>query len=191
MEVVRNINLVVSSSSPQEILTAFSKFPEVEVVQFKDKSNALYSLTSGVGIHLQIASDRTFPFSLYQLTGNLDHWNGMVKKAASMDLELTDQGLRRNNKIVSCKEEEGIFDALGLDVIPPELREGQGEIEAAESRTLPHLVEGKDIGESSMSILLTATERSPSKPWPRRQRKWGSPIWVFQTTASLPAMLEG
>jgi len=145
MEVVRNINLVVSSSSPQEILTAFSKFPEVEVVQFKDKSNARYSLTSGMEIHLQIASDRTFPFSLYQLTGNLDHWNGMAKKVASMDLELTDQGLRRNNKAVLCKEEEGIFDALGLDVIPPELREGQGEIEAAESRTLPHLVEGKDI----------------------------------------------
>jgi len=145
MEVVRNINLVVSSSSPQEILTAFSKFPEVEVVQFKSKSNARYSLTSGVEIHLQITSDRTFPFSLYQLTGNLDHWNGMVKTAAAMGLELTDQGLRRNNKTVSCKEEGEIFDALGIDVIPPELREGQGEIEAAESRTLPRLVEGKDI----------------------------------------------
>jgi DNA polymerase (family 10) len=145
MEIVRNINLVVSSSSPQEILTAFSKFPEVEVVQFKDKSNARYSLTSGMEIHLQIASDRTFPASLYQLTGNLDHWNAMVKKAASMDLELTDQGMRRNNKTVLCEEEEGIFDALGLDIIPPELREEQGEIEAAESRTLPHLVEGKDI----------------------------------------------
>jgi DNA polymerase (family 10) len=145
MEVVRNINLVVSSSSPQEILTAFSKFPEVEVVQFKDNSNARYSLTSGVKIHLQIASDRSFPFSLYQLTGNLDHWNGMVKKASAMGLELTDQGLRRNIKTVSCKEEEGIFDALGLDVIPPELREGQDEIDAAESKTLPRLVEGKDI----------------------------------------------
>lgn len=145
MEVVRNINLILSSSSPQEILTAFSKFPEVEVVQFKNQWHGRYSLASGVEVYLQIAPDRSFPCSLYSLTGNKDHWEGMTKLAEALGLELTTQGLRRNAKWLPCKDEEDIFDALGLSVIPPELREGQGEIEAARAKSLPHLVEERDI----------------------------------------------
>jgi DNA polymerase (family 10) len=145
MEVIRNINLLASTSSPQDIVTAFSKLPEVEVVQFREKASARYSLKSGIEVDLQTVSDRLFPFALYRLTGSLEHWNAMIQEARSLGLELTDQGLHRGKRAILCKEEEGIFDALGMAFIPPELREGQGEIEAAQSRRLPRLIEDGDI----------------------------------------------
>jgi DNA polymerase (family 10) len=60
-------------------------------------------------------------------------------------LKLSEGGLHRNGRSISCKEEEGVFNALGLDFIPPELRENQGEIEASEIHRLPRLIEEQDI----------------------------------------------
>jgi DNA polymerase (family 10) len=145
MEVVRNINLVVSTSQPREVLTAFSKLPEVEVVQFKDKVSGRYALLTGVEVDLRTTSDQAFPNQLLQRTGNTSHWNAMMERAKTMGFTLGEEGLRRNGRGISCKEEEGIFEALGLHFIPPELRENQGEIEAAELHQLPLLVEDQDI----------------------------------------------
>jgi DNA polymerase (family 10) len=145
MEVVRNINLVLSTHRPQEVLAAFSKLPEVEVVRFKDKTSARYSLFSGVEVDLRIATDQAFPYSLFCFTGSLGHWNAMLERAKVMDLKLSEEGLRRNGRLISCKEERRIFDAMGLDFIPPELRENQGEIEASEVHQLPRLIGDQDI----------------------------------------------
>jgi DNA polymerase (family 10) len=145
MEVVRNINLVVSALNPQEVLTAFSKLPEVEVVRFRDKTRGRYSLLSGVEVDLRIASDQAFPYQLLEWTGSLSHWNAMCERAKAMGFKLSGGGLRRNGRIISCTGEDGIFDVLGLDSIPPELRENQGEIEAAEIHQLPLLIEDRDI----------------------------------------------
>ena len=145
MEIVRDINLVVSSSKPQELLTSFSKLPDVEVVQFKDNASGRYSLISGIDVDLRITNDQAFPYHLLQLTGSLSHWNAMCERAKTMGLRLSEEGLRRNGRMISCKEESGIFDVLGLDFIPPELREDQGEIEAAEVHQLPTLIEDREI----------------------------------------------
>ncbi len=145
MEVVRNINLVASTSQPREVLTAFSKLPEVEVVQFKDKASGRYALLTGVEVELRTSSDQAFPNQLLQQTGNLSHWNAMMEKAKTLGFKLTEEGLRRNGRGILCKEEDGIFEALGLHFIPPELRENQGEIEAAELHQLPLLIEDRDI----------------------------------------------
>ena len=145
MEVARNINLVLSTHRPQEVLTAFSKLPEVEVVRFKDRTRGRYSLFSGVEVDLRTTTDQTFPYSLFFFTGSLAHWNSMFERAKAMGLKLNEEGLYRNGRFISSKEEGGIFNALGLDDIPPELRENQGEMEASEIHQLPHLIEDHDI----------------------------------------------
>ncbi len=145
MEIVGNVNLVVSTHHPQDVLTAVSKFPEVEVVQFGDKGTGHYSLASGVRLDLQTTSDQDFPHHLYRLTGSLSHWNNMTKRAEALAFELNDQGLLRSGRPVGCKEEEDIFQALGIDFIPPELREDRGEIEAAEGHRLPRLICDQDL----------------------------------------------
>jgi DNA polymerase (family 10) len=98
-----------------------------------------------VEVDLQIISDQTFPYHLFYFTGNLGHWNSMLERAKAMGLSLSEGGLRRNGGFISCKEEEEIFRVLGLEFIPPELRENQGEIEAAAVRRLPRLIEDGDI----------------------------------------------
>jgi DNA polymerase (family 10) len=145
MEVVRNINLVLSTPRPQEVLNAFSKLPEVDAFPFKNKSSGRYSLSSGWEVDLRITSDSSFPYSLFCFTGSLAHWNAISERAKVMGLKLSEEGLHRNGRLISSKEEEGIFDALGLDYIPPELRENQGEIEASEIHQLPRLIEDRDI----------------------------------------------
>jgi DNA polymerase (family 10) len=145
MEIVGNVNLVVSTQRSQEVLTAVSKFPEVEVVHFGDGNAGHYSLASGVKIDLQTTSDQDFPYHLYRLTGSLSHWKAMTKKATALAFELNEQGLLRNGRPVGCKEEEDIFQALGIDFIPPELREDRGEIEAAEGHYLPRLICDQDL----------------------------------------------
>ena len=145
MEVVRNINLVVSTSHPQGVLTAFSKLPEVEVVQFSNKASGRYSLLTGAEVDLRITSGQTFPYQLLQRTGSLSYWKAMCERAKNLGFKLDEEGLRRNGRGILCKEEVGIFEALGFDFIPPELREDQGEIEAAEVHQLPLLIEDRDI----------------------------------------------
>jgi DNA polymerase (family 10) len=140
VEVVRNINLVVSTSQPQGVLTAFSKLPEVEVVQFRDRVGGRYSLLTGAEVDLRITSDQSFPYQLLQRTGSLSYWKAMCERAKNLGFKL-----RRNGRGILCKEESGIFEALGLDFISPELREDQGEIEAAEVHQLPLLIEDQDI----------------------------------------------
>ena len=145
MEVVRNINLIASSPHPEEILNFMSKLPEVERVQFRDSNSRRLFLFSGVEVDLRISKDQIFPYRLYHLTGTLSHCNLMGERAQAMGLELGEEGYRRENKLISCKGEEEIFHLLGLDFIPPELREDQGEIEAAETHRLPRLIENQDI----------------------------------------------
>ncbi len=145
MEVVRNINLVLSTQRPQEVLSAFSRLPEVEVAQSDDKSGGHYLLPSGVKIDLRIVPDPTFPYALFCFTGSSAHWASMVERAKGMGLTLSEERLHRNGRFIPCKEEEGIFDALGLDFIPPELRENQGEIEISGVHRLPRLLEEGDI----------------------------------------------
>jgi DNA polymerase (family 10) len=145
MEIVGNINLVVSTHHPQDVLTAVSKFPEAEVVQFGDKGAGHYSLASGVRIDLQTTLDQAFPHHLYRLTGSLSHWKSMTKRAEALMFDLNEQGLLRNGRSVGCKEEEDILKALGIEFIPPELREDRGEIEAAEGHHLPRLICDQDV----------------------------------------------
>ena len=145
MEVVRNINLILSTHQPKEVLTFFSKLPEVEVVRFIDNLSGRYFLLSGLEVDLRITSDPAFPSRLFRLTGSLSHWNSMLERTKAMGMGFSEEGIRREGRLIPLKEEEEIFNLLGFDFIPPELRENQGEIEAAEIHQLPHLVDDRDV----------------------------------------------
>lgn len=145
MEVVRNINLVLSTHHPKEVWSFFSKLPEVEVVRFIDASIGRCSLLSGVEVDLRITSNPAFPYNLFHLTRSLSYWNSMLERAKAVGLKLSEGGFRRNGTLISFEEEEEIFNVLGLDFIPPEVRENQGEIEAAETHQLPHLIEDREV----------------------------------------------
>src|SRR5262249_619606 len=94
---------------------------------------------------LRIVSDEQFPFALNYFTGSKDHNVALRQRAIQRGLKLNEYELAGPNQRVACREEAEVYAALGLDYIPPELRENTGEIEAAAEHRLPHLIEPADL----------------------------------------------
>ena len=89
--------------------------------------------------------DSQFPFALHYFTGSKAHNIAIRKRALARGLSLNEYALAGEKGAVACRTEAELFEALGLDEIPPELREDMGEIEAAEKHKLPSLVDTKDL----------------------------------------------
>lgn len=150
-EVIKDIDLLISSPEPGPIMEAFVRLPQVAQVlgQGDTKSSALVATVDGRRIFLQadlrVVSDEQFPFALNYFTGSKEHNIAMRQRAIQRSLRLNEYELSGPDRRVSCKEEADIYHALDLDYVPPELREQTGEIDAAAAHRLPHLVEHGDL----------------------------------------------
>jgi DNA polymerase (family 10) len=144
-EVVEQVELVVSTAEASRLHTTIASWPLVEAVLGNDASGLTLRLQGGVMACLHLVGDPVFPFALHALTGNHAYLEGLQAHARRQGYHLDAHGLRRGAEPIVCREEEAIFATLGLDYIPPELREGLGEVEAAASGALPSLVDERDI----------------------------------------------
>ena len=144
-EVIKDIDILVSSKNPQAVMEAFTKLKNVKDVQSRGETKSTVILSSGVQADLRCVTDQEFPYALLYFTGGKEHNTAMRSLAKQKNLKLNEYGLFKGSKNISCKTEENIFKALGLQFIPPELRENTGEMEAAQKGKLPHLVEVEDI----------------------------------------------
>lgn len=151
-ETVADLDILVSSANPQPIMDTFAKLPEV--VQVLGSGPTKTSVLAAVHIRgekvtlqadLRVVTDEQFPFALHYFTGSKEHNIRMRQRAIERGLVLNEYALANETKSVPCKTEADIFKALGLDFVPPELREDTGEIEAAEEGKLPALVTDADI----------------------------------------------
>lgn len=96
-------------------------------------------------INLHVADPAHYGTTLLFATGSATHLQELQKFAANKGLTLDASGLRRGKRAVACKDEKAVYAALGLPLIPPELREGRGEIALASANKLPKLVSDADI----------------------------------------------
>jgi DNA polymerase (family 10) len=115
------------------------------VQQGETKSEVV--LASGIQCDLRAVGDAQYPFALHYFTGSKEHNVAMRALAKAKGLKLNEYGLFKGDakKSIACRDEAALFKALGLDFIPPELREDAGEIEAASKHALPKLVELSDL----------------------------------------------
>ena len=102
-------------------------------------------LENGVPVEVGAVSPEAFPAALVVTTGSAAHREGLTARATARSMTLTTEGLAQDGRIVRCEDEAAVYAALDLPWMAPELREGQGEIEAAEQGRLPVLVEPSDI----------------------------------------------
>ncbi len=144
-EIIKDIDLVVSTQDSAAVMDFFTTLPQVEAITAKGDTKASVVLKSGIAADLRTVSDVEFPYALHHFTGSKEHNIAMRARAQRMGLKMNEYGLFRekDNHLIPCKDEEAIFKALGLAFIPPELREDMGEIAAAESDGggLPDLLE--------------------------------------------------
>ncbi len=88
---------------------------------------------------------RSRGFELIWATGNEPHIDGLKLRAEELGMSWTPEGLRRDDELIECPTEETFYKTLDMQFVPPELREGTGEIEAAIGHALPNLVTASDI----------------------------------------------
>lgn len=149
METVKDIDLLVACTSEnrEKIAKHFVNYPEVDSVTGQGQTKASVVLKSGLACDLRMVDERQFPFALQYFTGSAEHNTALRHRAKRLHFTLNEYGLfpDHKEKSVDCRNEQEIYQALGLSYIPPELRENTGEIEAAEQGKLPELVEVNDL----------------------------------------------
>jgi len=157
LETIGDLDFLVAASEVAPVVEWFTRLPEVQEVTAQGETKASVRFASGLQADLRLVPEDQFVFALHHFTGSKDHNVQMRQRALARGLSLSEWGLvpaegegtakekaeKLKNKKV--KAEADIFKALGLHFIPPELREGLGEIEAAETGELPRLVELGDL----------------------------------------------
>lgn len=145
LETVGNVDLVVASERPAEILADLESMAPVTGMLERGASQASARLASGMRADVRVVPERELPHALHHFTGSKEYGTAMRERARGRGLALDERGLWLAEKIVPAESEVELFAALGLAFIPPELREGRGEIEAAEKNALPRLLELSDL----------------------------------------------
>lgn len=144
-ETIGDVDLLVVSKKPKEVMDFFVKLDGVEKVWGKGGTKASIRMKDGFDVDLRIVPEQSYGSALQYFTGSKEHNIATRRIAMEKGLKLSEYGLFKGNKMIAGKTEEGIYKAIGLSWIPPETREDQGEIEAALKGTPPDLVELKDI----------------------------------------------
>ena len=144
-ETVKDIDILVSAAEPEGIMDRFVALPSVATVTAKGPTKSSVVLKAGINVDLRVVSDAEFPFAALYFTGSKQHNTDMRSRAKKMGYKLNEYGLFKGEEPTKCADEADVFAKLGLDFIPPELRESMGEIDAAEKHALPKLVTEDDM----------------------------------------------
>lgn len=162
---VGDVDIAVASSSPKVVISHFTKYPKIRRIIEAGKHTSSILLASGAQVDLMVQPENAFGALLAHFTGSKQHNIALREYALKRGMSLSEYGIKTKIKNAKFKSqnynsklklyqfptEESFYDALGLEWIPPELREDVGEIEASHHSAekqpggLPHLVELKDI----------------------------------------------
>ncbi len=144
-ETVKDLDILVTSTKPKEVMDRFTGLEEVELVKAKGQTKSSVILKSGLPADLRVVAGKSFGAALQYFTGSKDHNVHLRGIAQDRGLKLNEYGLLRGRKQLAGKTEEEVYAGLSLPWCPPELREDTGEVEAAQKGKLPDLVEAEHI----------------------------------------------
>jgi len=144
-ETVGDADILAVSRKPEKIMDFFVSMPEVMHVHGQGKTKTMVKLKSGMDVDLRVVPQESFGAALNYFTGGKDHNVALRRIAQEKGLKLNEYGLFRGSRCIAGKTEEEVYRALGLAYVPPELRENQGEIEAAKRGELPDLIGYGDL----------------------------------------------
>lgn len=145
-EVVRDLVLVlIASVPPADLFKRLSQFPGVHEFAGQDERRLTLRFAGGSSAQIVVTTPVNAGAVLVQATGSEAHIRNLAEHARSRGYGLNGAALWRGSEFVPTPDEERFYQTLGLQFIPPELREGQGEVEAAAGGSLPHLLERSDL----------------------------------------------
>lgn len=141
-EVIKDIDIVVSSKEPKSLMERFIEADGVQTITAQGETKSSVVLESGIAADLRVVADSQFPYALHHFTGSKEHNVAMRRRAKERGLKMNEYGLFRGDSNIPCSDETAIFAELNLPFIPPELREDMGELE---TDSLPDLVDMEHI----------------------------------------------
>lgn len=144
-ETIGDVDILVVSEKPNKVMDFFVNLDGVEKVWGKGGTKASIRMREGFDIDLRVVPKRSYGSALQYFTGNKDHNIITRKIAIEKGLKLSEYGVFKGKKMIAGKTEEEVYKAIGLPWMEPELRENEGEIEAALKGKLPKIVGYKDI----------------------------------------------
>jgi DNA polymerase (family 10) len=146
---VKDLDVIATASDPAALIAALRELPIVESVESSGDAGARGTLHSGLKIDLKVVAPDQFGNVLQHFTGSKAHNVALRESAVRRGLHVSEYGILDDStgETIRCATEEEVYATLGLDWIPPELREGRGELEAAVAggAGLPTLIELGDL----------------------------------------------
>jgi DNA polymerase (family X) len=145
-ETVGDLDLLVASTAPEKVLSTFPHLPGVQVLLSQGPTRSSVRLRIGLQVDLRVVPPEAWGAALHYFTGSKAHNIALRTRAVRRGIKISEYGVfdSQGHRLGGEREEE-VFHLLGLPWIPPELREGLGEIEAAEQGQLPDLIEEEDM----------------------------------------------
>lgn len=156
-ETVGDLDLLVTGRDHAGIAEHFAKFSDIAQVLAKGEDKVSVKLKNDLQVDVRLLERQSYGAALQYFTGSKEHNVALRDRAKRRGWKLSEYGLFEGNKVIASRTEEEIYEKLGLEWIPPELRENLGEIEAAEKGELPKLVELSDI-RGDLQMHTTASD---------------------------------
>lgn len=145
-ETVGDIDLLALSDKGSKVMDFFVGISEVSSVLVKGPTKTSVVLKIGINCDLRVISPDSFGAALQYFTGSKDHNVQVRTISVNYGYKLNEYGLfDKKGKIVPTKDEEAIYEKLGMQYMPPEMREARGEVKLAQEHRIPKLVEVQDI----------------------------------------------
>ena len=144
---VGDIDVICTSHDAEAVIAAFTGWERAEAVLAEGPTKASIWLAGGLQVDLRVLPAHLYGNLLQHFTGSREHNIQFRELAARKNLRVSENGIvdLSDGRTIACRTEEEVYAALGLAYVPPEMRLGVGEIEAARDGTLPRVVELGDI----------------------------------------------
>lgn len=163
LETIGDLDILVTAPAGRTVMDRFVAYQEVRDVLAHGATKSSVRLQSGLQVDLRVVPQESYGAALLYFTGSKSHNVVLRQLAQQRGLKLNEYGVFRGDKPVAGETEESVYASLGLPWIPPELREGRGEIDAAKAGRLPHLVDLQDL-KGDLHAHTKATDGRNSLP---------------------------
>jgi DNA polymerase (family 10) len=144
-ENIGDIDILATGKDKEKILQVFTHLPEVKEVLASGETKASLIVEEGTQIDLRVVEEDSYGAALQYFTGSKGHNIHLRGIAKAKGIKINEYGVFKGKKKIGGKEEKDVYRSLGMGWIEPELREDRGEIEAAQEKRLPKLVQDSEI----------------------------------------------
>ena len=160
-ETVGDLDILVTAKANSPVMQKFVAYDEVVEIVSKGTTRATVFLRNGLKVDLRVVEQLSFGSALHYFTGSKAHNIQVRRHGQQRGLKINEYGVFKGEQSIAGKTEASVFKAVGLPFIPPELREGRGEIEAAKATKLPNLITREDL-QGDLHVHTRATDGNAS-----------------------------